>query len=75
MIRLSPEDFEDPHELAKYAATANISLDNFRKQFYYLVANEPSAKSRQPETGPALEKTAAKSETKSETPAKVKQPL
>ncbi len=37
MIRLSPEDFEDPHELAKYAATANISLDEFRRQFQYLV--------------------------------------
>ncbi len=37
MIRLSPEDFEDAHELAKYAATANISLDEFRRQFQYLV--------------------------------------
>lgn len=37
MIRLSPEDFEDPHELAKYAATAGISLEEFRKQFQYLV--------------------------------------
>lgn len=37
MIRLSAEDFEDPHELAKYAATAGISLEEFRKQFQYLV--------------------------------------
>jgi len=37
MIRLSSEDFEDAHELAKYAATANISLDEFRRQFQYLV--------------------------------------
>ena len=37
MIRLRKDDFDDPHELAKYAATANISLDNFREQFYYLV--------------------------------------
>ncbi|MCL4707351.1 6-phosphofructokinase [bacterium] len=37
MIRLSAEDFEDPHELAKYAATASISLEEFRKQFQYLV--------------------------------------
>ena len=37
MIRLHRDDFDDPHELAKYAATANISLDKFREQFYYLV--------------------------------------
>ncbi|MBC6951655.1 hypothetical protein DWB58_27330, partial [candidate division KSB1 bacterium] len=36
-FRLSAEDFEDPHELAKYAATAGISLEEFRKQFQYLV--------------------------------------
>ena len=39
MIRLRKDDFEDPHELAKYAATAGISLDDFREQFYYLVEN------------------------------------
>lgn len=37
MIRLRRDDFDDPHELAKYAATANLSLDKFRKEFYYLV--------------------------------------
>ncbi|MFQ5604731.1 MAG: diphosphate--fructose-6-phosphate 1-phosphotransferase [bacterium] len=37
MIRLSPDDFDDPHELAKFAATAGISLDEFRRQFHYLV--------------------------------------
>ena len=37
MIRLSEEDFNDAHELAKYAATSNVSLDEFRKQFAYLV--------------------------------------
>ncbi len=40
MIRLIPEDFEDAHELAKYAATAGISLDEFKKQFAYLVEND-----------------------------------
>ena len=40
MIRLKPEDFEDPHELAKYAATANVSLDEFRKQFSYIVEDQ-----------------------------------
>jgi ATP-dependent phosphofructokinase / diphosphate-dependent phosphofructokinase len=41
MIRLRRDDFEDPHELAKFAATAGISLDEFRKQFEYLVEDEP----------------------------------
>jgi ATP-dependent phosphofructokinase / diphosphate-dependent phosphofructokinase len=40
MLRLSKADFEDPHELAKYAATCGISLDDFRKQFYYLIEND-----------------------------------
>ena len=33
MIRLVPDDFEDPNELAKYAATAGISLEEFDRQF------------------------------------------
>ncbi len=40
MIRLRKEDFIDPHELARYAATAKISLEEFRKQFYYLVESQ-----------------------------------
>lgn len=43
MIRLSPEDFEDPHELAKYAATARVSLDEFRRRFGYLMEWEGPA--------------------------------
>ena len=39
MIRLRREDFEDPHELARYAATANLDLEEFRKQFYYVVSD------------------------------------
>ena len=35
MIRLRRDDFEDPHELAKFAATAGVSLQEFRKQFEY----------------------------------------
>ncbi len=42
MIRLTKNDFEDAHELAKFAATARVSIDQFRKEFGYLVANEPS---------------------------------
>ena len=31
MIRLRRDDFEDPHELAKFAATAGMSLEEFRR--------------------------------------------
>jgi 6-phosphofructokinase 1 len=40
MLRLNQSDFDDPHELAKYAATCGISLDEFRSQFYYLIEND-----------------------------------
>ena len=41
MIRLRRDDFEDPHELARFAATAGLSLPEFRAQFEHLVDNEP----------------------------------
>ncbi len=41
MIRVRKDDFDDPHELAKLAATAHISPEDFRREFEYLVANEP----------------------------------
>jgi ATP-dependent phosphofructokinase / diphosphate-dependent phosphofructokinase len=41
MIRLRRDDFEDPHELAKMAATAGISLQDFRTEFGYLIETEP----------------------------------
>lgn len=37
MLRLSREDFDDPHELAKFAATAGVSADTFREGFAYLL--------------------------------------
>jgi 6-phosphofructokinase 1 len=40
MIRLNQADFEDPHELAKYAATCGISLEEFRNKFFYLMEND-----------------------------------
>ena len=43
MIRLRRDDFEDPHELAKFAATAGLSLEEFRAQFSHLVEDEPPA--------------------------------
>jgi 6-phosphofructokinase 1 len=41
MIRLRRDDFDDPHELAKFAAVCGISLQEFRDQFAYLIASEP----------------------------------
>jgi 6-phosphofructokinase 1 len=41
MIRLRRDDFDDPHELARIAAIAGVSLEEFRHQFAYLVETEP----------------------------------
>jgi 6-phosphofructokinase len=41
MIRLRRDDFEDPHELAKLAATVHISPEELRREFEYLMAAEP----------------------------------
>jgi 6-phosphofructokinase len=41
MLRLRRDDFEDPHELAKFAATAGITIQQFREEFEPLVATEP----------------------------------
>ena len=47
MLRLRRDDFEDPHELAKFAATAGMSLADFRKEFGYLIEWElPAARLR-----------------------------
>lgn len=40
MLRLNQADFDDAHELAKYAATAGISLNEFKKQFYYIIEKD-----------------------------------
>jgi 6-phosphofructokinase len=48
MLRLNQEDFNDPHELAKYAATAGVSLDEFEKKFKYLVENGDTFDSQTP---------------------------
>jgi 6-phosphofructokinase len=39
MIRFRKDDFEDPHDLAKFAATVGLSLNDFKEQFYYIVAD------------------------------------
>ncbi|MDH4045526.1 MAG: diphosphate--fructose-6-phosphate 1-phosphotransferase, partial [Gemmatimonadota bacterium] len=41
MIRLRRDDFEDPHELARFAATCGMTLAEFRGEFEYLVRDEP----------------------------------
>lgn len=40
MLRIRRDDFDNPHELAKFAATAGISIEEFRRQFVYLVEHE-----------------------------------
>jgi len=40
MLRLNQADFDDPHELAKLAATAGLSIEEFEKRFYYLIEND-----------------------------------
>lgn len=61
MIRLRRDDFEDAHELAKFAATAGVSLQEFRRQFEYLVENEPPPLVVDPSAG--AEKTASSPRT------------
>ena len=41
MIRLRRDDFEDAELLQKIAATAGMTVEEFRRQFEYLVASEP----------------------------------
>lgn len=41
MLRLRRDDFEEPHALAKLAACIGLSPDEFRREFEYLVAQEP----------------------------------
>ena len=43
MIRLRRDDFADPHELAKLAATANLGIEEFQQRFGYLIDVEPPA--------------------------------
>jgi ATP-dependent phosphofructokinase / diphosphate-dependent phosphofructokinase len=50
MIRLRRDDFEDPHELAKFAATCGLTLQEFRKTFEYLIATEPPPLQLAPES-------------------------
>ncbi len=40
MLRLNQADFDDQHELAKLAATAGLSIEEFEKRFRYLIEND-----------------------------------
>jgi 6-phosphofructokinase len=40
MVRLRKEDFEDVDSMRKLAGAANLTVDEFRKQFRYVVDNE-----------------------------------
>jgi 6-phosphofructokinase len=51
MIRLRRDDFEDPHELAKFAATAGVTVQEFRAQFTSVIGAEPPALRLGPEDG------------------------
>jgi 6-phosphofructokinase 1 len=42
MLRLNASDLSESRELAKLAATANVSPDRFRELFGHLVVNEPA---------------------------------
>lgn len=40
MLRLNQADFDDPHELAKLAATIGVSIEKFRELFGYIIEND-----------------------------------
>jgi 6-phosphofructokinase len=40
MIRLRRDDFDDPSRLSRIAGAAGMSIDDFRKEFEYLIHNE-----------------------------------
>jgi 6-phosphofructokinase 1 len=41
MLRLRKDDFDDPSELAKFATVLGLSIEEFEKEFAYLVKEEP----------------------------------
>jgi ATP-dependent phosphofructokinase / diphosphate-dependent phosphofructokinase len=50
MLRLRKDDFDDPSELAKFASTLGITLEEFQKQFEHLVQDDPVPRAFYPET-------------------------
>ncbi|GAC1373607.1 MAG: hypothetical protein NVSMB47_20890 [Polyangiales bacterium] len=45
MLRLRKDDFDDEAAMAKLAAVVKLPVAEFRKQFEYLVADEPMPRS------------------------------
>ena len=41
MIRLDKKDFANPERLQKLADAAGMTVEEFRKRFAYVVANDP----------------------------------
>ena len=73
MIRLTRNDFEDLHQVAKLAATVGVSIDEFRATFGYLVEHEPAAVRLVRKAVPAEQKmSAAEPEPASTKPAQRK---
>jgi ATP-dependent phosphofructokinase / diphosphate-dependent phosphofructokinase len=58
MIRLRRDDFDDAGELGKLAATAGMSPDEFRREFSYLVEDEPPPLELDAATGEMIEQRA-----------------
>ena len=48
MLRLTRDDFGDPHDLARFASTAGLSLEEFRDQFDYLIEQDMLYQARGP---------------------------
>ena len=74
MIRLRRDDFENPHELATLAATAGLSLQEFRSEFEYLIGAEPPHLVIDPGTQMLVEATAARTLQRHESHAPSRQP-
>jgi len=64
MIRLRRDDFDDPHELAKYAATCRMSLQDFRSRFEDLIKAEPPPLQLEGMPGGSSEKAVLVAESK-----------
>ncbi|HKE20703.1 MAG TPA: diphosphate--fructose-6-phosphate 1-phosphotransferase [Kofleriaceae bacterium] len=59
MLRLRRDDFADPHELARFAATAGVPLQRFRDEFEYLIGFEPPPLDFAPQVAARDQKRAA----------------
>ncbi len=66
MLRLRREDFADPHQLAKLAATCSLKLSEFRREFEYLVQMEPPRLKVDPDMHGFVEEESARPTTAAE---------